>query len=71
MECIKPKRTPTLDTKILSGMAQNISCVAVLYNMMGGHQEVLVCALIVDIAYTENRVIELFLQRLYFTKAIS
>jgi len=49
---------------ILSGMEPNISCDAVRYNTLGDHQEVLVCALIVDIAYTENRIIELFLQRL-------
>ena len=52
-------------------MEQNISYDAVQYNMLGGHQEVLVCALIVDIAYTENRFIKLFLQILYFPKGIS
>ena len=55
---------------ILSGMEPNISCDAVRYNTLGDHQEVLVCALIVDIAYTENRIIELFLQRLRSKKGV-
>ena len=41
-------------------MEQNISCDAVRYNMLGDHQEELVCALIVDIAYTKNSVFEFF-----------
>ena len=53
---------------ILSGMEPNISCDAVRYNTLGDHQEVLVCALIVDIAYTENRIIEL--SKITFEKGV-